>query len=65
MDLHERRIRQRGYESEAQMIEWILGWLSEVISFILGAIVMLIMGIGALYNKAQMKRKDDGTEAGK
>jgi len=65
VDLHERRIRQRGYEGEAQMIEWILGWLSEVISFILGAIVMLIMGIGALYNKAQMKRKDDGTEAGK
>jgi hypothetical protein len=33
------------------MIDWILGWLSEAISFVLGAIVMLIMGIGSLYNK--------------
>lgn len=33
------------------MIEWILGWLSEVISFVLGAIVMLIMGLASLFNK--------------
>lgn len=41
------------------MIDFILQSIGEIISFILGAVVMLIMGVGALYNKAQMKRKDD------
>lgn len=37
----------------------LLELIGEAVSFILGTIVMLIMGIGALYNKAQMKREDD------
>ena len=43
-------------------MQWLLEIIGEGISFILGVIVMIIMGFGALYNKAQMKRKDDGTE---
>lgn len=39
-------------------MQWLLELIGEGISFILGVIVMLIMGIGALYNKAQMKKKD-------
>lgn len=42
----------------------LLELIGEAVSFILGTIVMLIMGIGSLYNKAQMKRKDDGSETG-
>lgn len=41
------------------MIDFILQSIGEIISFILGVIVMLIMGLAGIFNKAQMKRKDE------
>ena len=45
-------------------MQWLIEIIGEGISLVLGVIVMLIMGIGALYNKAQMKRKKDESEDG-
>ncbi len=45
-------------------MQWLLEIIGDGIAFILGVIVMLIMGLGAIFNKAQMKRKDDESENG-